>query len=152
MSLKTKAQRTRPSLTYCSLQSYDWRPSKLASECWPPTVAAMGLGTFLGLPFIRVPPLPASGLSIPACLSAQPRCLHIFLHICFKTAPGQLVYPSGGPSVYFSPNYALATATTDTKTNGLGVRGGGGSDRLVPGGLIKGHPLGLRGDESCPQR
>lgn len=45
MSLKTKAQRTRPSLTYCSLQSCDWRPSKLASECWPPTMAAMGLGT-----------------------------------------------------------------------------------------------------------
>lgn len=50
--------------------------------------------------------------------------------------------------MYFSPNYALTTATTDTKTNVLGVRGGGGSDRLVPGGLIKGDPLGLGGDES----
>lgn len=76
-------------------------------------------------------------------------CLHVCLHIGSRAAPAQLVYPSRGPSGCFNPNYALTTVTTDTKTNALGVRSGGGSDRLVPGGLIKGDPLGLGGDESC---
>ena len=56
---------------------------------------------------------------------------------------------TGGPSGHFNPNYALTTVTTDSKTNVPGDRDGRGSDRLVPGGLIKGDPLGLRGDESC---
>lgn len=52
--------------------------------------------------------------------------------------------------MYFSPNYALTTATTDTKTIVLGVRGGGGSDRLVPGSMIKGTRLGLEVMRAVP--
>lgn len=50
----------------------------------------------------------------------------------------------------FQPQLCSDHSHTDTKTNILGVRGGGGSDRLVPGGLlIKGDPIGLGGDENC---
>lgn len=52
--------------------------------------------------------------------------------------------------MYFSPNYTLTTATTDTKTKVLGVRGGGGSDRLVPGGVIKGIRLSLEVMRAVP--
>lgn len=52
--------------------------------------------------------------------------------------------------MYFSPNYTLTTVTTDTKTKVLGVRGGGGSDRLVPGGVIKGIRLSLEVMRAVP--
>ena len=93
------------------------------------------------------PAFPAS-LPQPARLASSDCCLHVFLRTGSRAAPAQLVYPSWGPSGHFNPNYALTTVTTDSKTNVPGDRDGRGSDRLVPGGLIKGDPLGLRGDES----
>lgn len=124
---------------------------------WPlsidfPAITALEVGTPLASSLSCLVPFPSrqpSGPSQPACLASWTCCLHVCLHICSKAAPAPLVYPSGGPSRCFNFNYALTTATTDTKTNVLGVRSGGGSDRLVPGGLIKGGLLGLGGDESC---
>lgn len=97
------------------------------------------------LPLGPPPSLPASGpsiVSLPGSPSPLSSCLSSHL---FQVAPAQVVYPSEGPSGCFSPNYGL---TTNAKTNVLGFGGGGGSDRLVPGSLIKGDLLGLGGDES----
>lgn len=107
--------------------------------CWPPP---------LSIHLVSLPSLPA--LPHPACLASLDPLSSCLSSRQFQGCPAQLVYPSGGLKGCFNPNYALTTVTTDTKTNVLGVRGRGGSDRLVPGGLIKGDPLGPEAMSTAP--
>lgn len=101
----------------------------------------------LSFHLVSLPFLPA--LPHPACLaSPDPLSSYLSSHQ-FQGCPSPACLSFRGSEWVFQSNYALTTVIADTKTNVLGVRGGGGSDRLVPGGLVGGDLTGPGGDENC---
>lgn len=128
---------------WAGLGRFSW----LASEPWLLNSRGSGLASSLFFPPAPFPfPACPSTPSLPGFLGPLSLCLSSHR---FQGFPSPACLSFRGPSGCFDSNYVLTTVTTDTKTNVPGVGGAGGSDRLVPGGLIKGDPLGLGGDESC---